>query len=498
MNKQPNILFIIADQHNAKVFGHKGHPHVKTPNLDQFASEGVRFENAITQAPICMPSRTSIFSGQYPHNHGYYGNEGPHPGGLPSLFGFFRQANYRVGAMGIVHLPDRWAYDDCDVVHNLRGVDAGGAQGYAEYLAERGLENEITSDTVDGRVSNLDHEDSLEGWTVRNAINFMEQSIESGQPFFLNVNFLKPHSPYFPSRQFWDMYDPEQLTFPPNMDYDMSLKAPNLQKQVAYFRSGQWTKYEPRTFEAGRLRKLRGYLGCVSEVDYSMGQLLAWLRDNNLEQDTIVVYTSDHGDYACEHSLMEKAPGICSDAITRVPSIWRWPGHFKAGHVAKEIIENVDITPTLCALAGLGTKETCDGVDISHLLQGQSGEVHRVGVTEFAWSKSVRKGNYRYVYYPREMFPAEYPDGNFGELYDLEADPWEMRNLYFEPEYASVVNDMRLELMNWLVTTTRPRTVHALPTYTSRQTITRNGHTVNLDGKVHPNRLRQLKMRNYL
>ncbi|MFQ5809970.1 MAG: sulfatase, partial [Armatimonadota bacterium] len=249
-------------------------------------------------------------------------------------------------------------------------------------------------------------------------------------------------------------------------------------------------------FEAGRLRKLHGYLGNISHVDHAVGELLDWLQEHELEGDTIVVYSSDHGDYACEHGIMEKAPGICADAITRIPMIWRWPERFPAGHVAEEIVETVDMVNTLCELAGVEAMETADGQDISHLLRGESGEVHRVGVTEFAWSKSVRKGKYRYVYYPWEMFPEEHPEG-FGELYDLEADPWEMRNLYFEPEYADVVREMQWELTNWLVTTTRPATVLPMRQYVSSQAVTRYKNTVNSDGRIHPGRVEEIAGGNY-
>ena len=123
-----------------------------------------------------------------------------------------------------------------------------------------------------------------------------------------------------------------------------------------------------------------------------------------MADDTIVVYSSDHGDYAAEFGIMEKAPGICSDAITRVPFIWRWPGRFPAGHVAGELVESVDFAATACALAGVDAMETGDGHDLGHLLRGESGAVRRVAVTEFAFSKSVRKGRYRYVHYPAGMF----------------------------------------------------------------------------------------------
>ena len=274
-------------------------------------------------------------------------------------------------------------------------------------------------------------------------------------------------------------------------------KAPNLRRVANHFRTSKWQLFEPKTYEAGRLRKLHGYLGNVSHVDHAVGELLDWLKENDLDEDTIVIYSSDHGDYACEHGVLEKAPGICSDAITRIPWIWRWPGQFKAGRKADEIVETVDLVNTLCALLDIDPMETSDGKNISHLLRGGSGKAHRVGVTEFAWSKSLRKGKYRLVYYPPEMFPADYPDG-FGELYDLETDPWEMNNLYFDPNFQEIVRDLERELIHWLITTTRPTTVHPLKPREGYQTITRYHHSVNADGKINPENIKPIAGSNYV
>lgn len=509
MTTYPNILFIISDQHNAKVLGHKNHPDVNTPNLDRLALEGVRFDNAITQNPICTPSRVSFLSGQYPHNHGYYGLSGPNPSGLPTLLGHFRRVGYRTGAIGKIHCPEYWVEDDCDFFREVYpNCSIGGCPEYTEYLRNKGVLKDRDDarypeqppgggQSLDGRASRLKYEDSVEGWIVRQTIGFMEQAVADGKPFIVQASLPRPHQVYAPSEPFWSMYDERTLTLPPNAEYDMSLKAPHLRRAAERYRGGTWTLFEPRTFEAGRLRKLHGYLGCVSQVDYAVGEMLAWFRKAGLEENTIVIYTSDHGDYACEHGNMEKAPGICADAITRIPCIWRWTGHFKAGHVAPEIVETVDLSTTLCALAGLEPFQTSDGKDLSHLLRGESGEVHKIGVAEFAWSKSVRKGTYRYVYYPPEMFPEEYPNG-FGELYDLKSDPWEMENLYFKPEYADVVQELKNDLFDWFITTMRPVTVLGVGTFDGDQAITRFGCTTLRDGRIHPDRIRKAPHRNYL
>jgi arylsulfatase A-like enzyme len=263
-----------------------------------------------------------------------------------------------------------------------------------------------------------------------------------------------------------------------------------MREMAEHWRRAEWTLFEPRTFEAGRLRKLHGYLGNVSHVDHAVGEVLGRLDERGLSEDTIVVYTTDHGEYACEHGMMEKAPGICSDAVTRIPMIWRWEGRLKAGHVAREIVEAVDLPNTLASPAGLEPLETSDGKDVSHLLRGGSGEVRKTGVTEFAWSRSVRKGKHRFVCYPREMFRDGHPDG-FGELYDLERDPWEMENLYFRPEYAGLVRELRDDLLDWIVTTSRPATVQPAVRFTGRQSETRYGNSVDADGRFHPDRIRR-------
>lgn len=509
MSPTPNVLFILSDQHNAKVLGHQGHPDVKTPHLDRLAAEGVRFDNAISQNPICTPSRMCFISGQYCHNHGYYGLSGPNPRGLPTIFGHFRRAGYLTAALGKIHCPEYWVEDDCDVFHETCDCSIGGrSAAYARFLEERGkaqLEDHVRlhefgprgQQTCDARPSKVAYEESQEGWIAEQAGRVMAQCRDEGRPFFIHASLPKPHQCYAPAEPFWAMYDERSLTLPPNADYPMEGKAPNLRRAAEHWRKGTWALFEPKTFEAARLRKLHGYLGSVSHVDHAVGQMLRRMDELGLADNTIVVYSSDHGDYACEHGIMEKAPGICADAITRVPSLWRWPGRFKTGHVARELVETVDLSATLCALAGLDPMETSDGLDISRLLRGESGEVRRVAVTEFPWSRSVRRGRYRLVWYPREMFVEEYPDG-FGELYDLEADPWEMRNLYFEKEYAALAAEMRAELLDWLVTTTRPATALQLRPRETWQAQLRYHHTVNRDGRNHWARLRELRGGNYL
>jgi choline-sulfatase/uncharacterized sulfatase len=353
---------------------------------------------------------------------------------------------------------------------------------------------------MEGRPSPLSFDECQEGWIANEAVKLMKSAVAADKPFLIHTSLPRPHQCTSPCQEFWDLYDEDYLTLPPNADYVMENKAPHFKQSADRWRKGDWTLFEPHTFEAGRLRKLHGYLGAVSQVDAAVGVMLDYIRNAGISDDTIVVYTADHGDYAAEHGIMEKAPGICADAITRVPQIWWAPGRVAEGHVINDIVESVDISTTLCALSGLEILETGDGMDISPLLEGQDGKVHEIGVTEFAWSKSVRKGKYRYVHYPSEMFVEEYPDG-FCELYDLEVDPWEMRNLYFDPMYKDVVEELRSDLVNWLITTTRPVSVHGVSSHTqfrSTQSTIRHKCQINADGKIPPSRILEGNTKNYI
>lgn len=497
--KRPNVILMVSDQHNAKVLGHAGHPDVKTPHLDRMARGGVRFSTAITQNPICTPSRVSFHSGQYCHNHGYYGLEGPKPS-IPTVFGHFRRHGYTTAAIGKIHCPEYWIEDDTDVFHETVHCSVEGrSPKYTAFLKDRGkLEQEDHAamlelgpkgvQSLDARPSSLTFDECQEGWIANEGVAFMEEAQRREQPFFLHLSFPRPHQCTAPCQEFWDLYKQEELHLPPNAD-QVEGKSPALQSAARGWREKDHAIFEPKDFESFRRRKLHGYLGAVSQVDHAVGQVLDYLQKSGLHENTIVVYTADHGEYAGEHGILEKAPAIGSDAVTRVPLIWRGPGLSKNLQV-DEIVELVDLAPTFCALTGLPAMETADGKDATALLKGGKESLHRVGVTEFPWSQSVRRGPWRFVYYPPEMFAEEYPNG-FGELYNLEEDPWEMKNLYFDPNCREKVIEMQEELLRFRITTTRPVTVmRPIPTRdystASPQRVIRYHHVLNGDGKTGP------------
>jgi len=224
-----NVLHIISDQHLARCMGAEGHPQAITPNMDRLAAQGVRFTRAYTQNPICTPSRVSIFSGQYCHNHGYYGLNGPAPENLPGFVRHFRQQDYGTAGIGKLHTsddPQDWLLEQCDLYAECYDYCSSPAtsldSAYFAYLNKLGLRDKEDSISLpefdhaggqeqEGRPSLLPYEHSVEGWCVQEAIKFMAGCDD--QPFCMQVSMPKPHQCYTPSQKFWDMY-PDDLDYP--------------------------------------------------------------------------------------------------------------------------------------------------------------------------------------------------------------------------------------------------------------------------------------------
>lgn len=441
--------------------GCEGHPQAITPHMDRLAAKGMRFSRAYTQNPVCTPSRVSILSGQYCHNHGFYDLSGPANYSLPSFLGHLRERGYKTAALGKIHLPDvphDWILDHVDLLGEYMHRHPFNA--HHQWARQQGFFDEIDHGRIpdlpggqqhEARASRLTFEQSGEGFTVSEACRFMDGCDDA--PWAMQVSFFRPHQCYTPEQRFWDLY-PEDLELPVGLTADATHRPPHFQKMVDDYRAGEGP-YEPKEFEAWARRVWRGYLACISHCDHALGVLLDHLEELGIADNTAVVYHSDHGAYSGTYGVPEKAPGICSDAVCRVPMIWHVPGIGAAGGACDQLVENIDLAPTICALAGVEPMSTCDGHDLSPLLRGENAAVRELAVTENVWSKAIRWDRWRMVHYQPEMFDGGYR----GELYDMEADPHETRNLFEDSDHLDVVHEGRRMLLEWLIRTTRARTV---------------------------------------
>lgn len=461
MSDQPNVLWIMPDQHNAKCTSWGRFPtDVYTSNLERLTDTGTRFERAFAQSPICTPSRTSFLTGQYPQNHGCYANGGTAPDHLSTVFDAVTQLGYRTGAFGKIHTPTGLIEDDVDRMEatNTHPSKSNRATTYEEVLAERGVlddrddvqihewverEGPGIRQPLDARASRLDFESQPEYWAAEQARQFIERTDD--QPFFAWLSLPRPHPAYVPAEQFWDRYPEDELELPPSADEDLSDKQPALREMRERIED-MFAVFDPQTYEGLRLRTLRGYLGCISQVDAVVGQMLDFLEAAGLREDTIVVYCSDHGDFAVEHGMLGKVPGVSYDAISRIPFIWSWPGSIEAGAVCEELVESVDFFPTLLGLLADDPVPSADGYDLTGYLEGEESDpLREYVVTETPDAKSVRTRDEKLTVHAENG-----ADAYRYEFYDIAEDPWEMENRADDPACADALDRHRRLLTEFL------------------------------------------------
>jgi len=443
---RPNILILYSDQLNARCLSCAGHPDAKTPHLDALAASGVRFSNAFVQNSICTPSRMSFLCGLYPSTHGYYGLYGREPAeSLTSLFRYFGRHGYRTGALGKLHTPRYWIERDCQFVYD-EFIE------FPKYLEGAGLyesnDNRRFTGWKDGEASALPLEHSCEAALAKQTVRFIENLGEPGDrgdseaPWLAWVSFSRPHSPITPSEPYASMYDPEELTLPPSANPEACTGQAKWSRAI--LGSDKAAPPEPLL-----RRVLAAYLGVTSQTDWGVGRIMQHLEQTGRIENTIVVFATDHGDYAGEFGLWSKTGGIRSSAITRTPLIVSSPGRVERDVATDEMAESVDVFPTLCELAGVEVPNHLQGLSLAPLLGPRPQAVRDSALTENALRKALTTKRWRYLLNI---------EGEPDELYDREADPWEMHNLANSPDHADVLSGLRRTLLQRLAAARRPVT----------------------------------------
>ncbi|MEM9422831.1 MAG: sulfatase-like hydrolase/transferase, partial [Pseudomonadota bacterium] len=375
-----NILQIMSDQHQADAMGVAGHAQAITPNLDRLAKSGLRCTQAYTNNPVCTPTRVSVLSGRYCHNHGYFALGGPTPSqDLPDFLSHLREHGYSTAAVGKLHLPrdpHPWLANRVDY-HAECCNDDSPENPYVQWARSQGLGDQIDYGEIpelpgkqqnEARPSTLDYGQTVEGFTNELAKRFIDGCED--RPWAMQVSYFRPHQCYTPSKQFWDLYD-DSLDLPYGWkDYDTSGRTPDFTEFVKRWRDRPGL-IEPTDPESRFRRVWRGYLACISMVDHAVGELLDHLDKRGIADRTAVMYHSDHGAYSGVYGLPEKAPGIASDQVCRIPMIWRIPGITKPGSTTNKFIEQVDIAPTFTSLANVPPMPDPDGFDVTSILSGE-------------------------------------------------------------------------------------------------------------------------------
>lgn len=440
--KPANLLFILSDEHSRRVLGCYGHPTIQTPNLDRLAASGVRFSDAYCNSPICVPSRAALATGRYVHQIRFWDNGIPYDGSVPSWGHRLKQAGHAVTSIGKLHF--RSADDDngfTEEVMPLHVVDGiGDPLGWLrDPLPVRRAALRLADDAGRGDSSYQQYDDKITAaavdWLKARAAQSNRRDAAAGKPWVLFVSLVCPHFPLIARPEWYDLYPQDQLPRPAL--YEAAERAPD-HPYIAAIRQCQ--VYD-KSFDEVKLRRaLAAYFGLVSFVDDNIGKLLHALAATGLADSTRVLYSSDHGDNLGTRRLWGKS--TMYEEAAGVPMILAGPD-VPEGLVCREPVSLVDAFPTIVAGAGLPPHPDDRDLPGQSLFEVASGtaprrtvlsEYHATGAATGAFM--IRKGPFKYVYYA----------GMPPQLFDLEADPQETRDLAREAGYQGLVADCEAAL----------------------------------------------------
>jgi len=510
--KRPNFLMIITDQHRADYLGCAGHPILKTPHIDKIAANGVRFDRFYVANPVCMPNRATLVTGRMPSLHGVRNNGIPLSLEANTYVDLMRHEGYRTGLMGKSHLqnmtsnpalatrrfeprddefaearrpeqaPDGaydqerpWSWDDPDYamttpfygfedvsLTTMHSDEVGAA--YIQWMKARGGD----PDTMVGPDNSLPHDYvAPQGWrtavpeelypttyVAEETVNWLDGHANSGseQPFFLTASFPDPHHPFTPPGKYWDMYDPADFDLPDSF-HRLSNQAPPTLQWV-------WDARGPGNDNRNRGQVAFGVTeqearesmaltcGMIAMIDDAVGRIMAKLEELGLADNTIVIFTADHGDFLGDHRVMLKGP-MHYQGLVKVPFIWAEPDRKNAGQTCSALSGTVDIAQTMLSRAGITPYNGIQGrslmPEIDTLEDHGSGGAFIEDDQQrpiMGFSESFRVHSMITDRWRLSLYGGTLDGHGHGEMYDLTDDPHELVNRYDDPAVATTKAEM--------------------------------------------------------
>lgn len=444
MEKAFNLLIITPDQLRADYLGCYGHPNIGTRHIDKLSEQGVRFDNCYCQSPLCAPSRVSFATSTYVGEHGcrnYGSTIDPH---VPNLVGTLKSRGYRTGMFGKNHL---FAYDKLDEVWDrCHEVCLGNYDHHPDY-------KRAFSSFELGK----DHPYNITGLLTGEAMEFMGGS---SRPFLTWINYQDPHPAYTCPEPYKSLFNPDEVVIPESFR-DFGKKNPQPRRNEV------WRKHSrmEECSEADLRKAIATYMGQVRYVDDCVGQLMRFLEEKGLMENTVVLFFSDHGELLGDFGMTHKLP-VFYDSLAKIPVILRHPEGKWAGTRFRGLAEEVDLVPTLLEILGCNVPPTMvgkswaadlnagkDGGKASVLCEAGGGaptvkepvpglEIKAPHLpTSLGPGAMIRKGDWKLSVYADDQ----------GELYHLKDDPKERVNLYEDEAYASIRSDLTLSLVKRLL-----------------------------------------------
>lgn len=441
----PNILLILADQHRWDCLGANGHPLLRTPNIDRLADEGMNFSHAFTPSPICVPTRASLLTGTWSTRHLSIANpdtEAPRPfrADLPTFSQALNAAGYWLGWVG------KWQIDPSKSPLDFGFHQYEDDRQYGAWRAAQGLAPKPRRNRWFGELDpSVTPEQTRLGWGANQIISMLEARTAGaaggaiGQPFFLRWDTNEPHLPNILPEPFYSMYSPQAIE-PWASWGDPLLGKPYIQAKMRRtwdVDAWTWQDWAPIVSR---------YLGEISLLDAQVGRILAALDRLGLAENTLVIFSSDHGDMCGAHGMIDKHY-IMYDDVMRVPLLARWPGRIAPGSRSDGFVcHALDLAVTFCDAAGQPVPDTFQGRSLLPLMAGAQGErddifgMYHGNQFGLYSQRMLRDRRWKYI------MNATAED----ELYDLELDPGEIHNLATEPAAADELARLRRRMLAWM------------------------------------------------
>lgn len=471
--RRPNILFICTDQQRYDTLGAYGNEHARTPVLDGLAEEGVTFENCYVQNPVCAPSRASLMTGRYVASHGLHANGVALPEGNGLFMRALADSGYDCALVGKQHLSacfdgrDEKRQDDGYRIyrHSHDPRHPSPENAYHQWLERTHPELYAEARDGDGSFDDMPTEAHYSHWVAEEAISYLTEDRERDRPFFAWINFYDPHHEFVAPQEYLNRFDRDALPAPLGSPADLADRPAVLTEASKESYAGHLPGFQD--YDADGIREIvHNYYAMVSLVDDEVGRILAALEDVGLAGDTLVVFTSDHGENLGDHGLLLKGPMFYEGAV-RVPLLMRWPAALPAGERRPALVQWIDLTATLLEAAGVRPAPPGQGTDLLPLAQGRTEAVRDWALCQYRDSghpyedpvhaTMLRTGPHKLVVHHGAPASGRARDG---ELYDLAADPGELRNLWRDPEHLGTRAALEARLMDVLVATedrTQPR-----------------------------------------
>ncbi|MFD0958197.1 sulfatase family protein [Paenibacillus chungangensis] len=449
--KQPNIVFIMSDDHAAHAMSCYGSKMNETPNIDRIANEGMRFNNCFCTNSICAPSRAVIMTGKYNHHCGVRTLNEPFDSRQQTVPKLLQEHGYQTAIIGKWHLGhggysdpagfDYWnVFINQGLYHNPKMIEMG---------EEKVLEGYATDIVTDLSIDWIDNRDK-------------------DKPFLLYCHHKAPHRPWVPDEKHAHLYEDVHIPEPDTFNDDYSNRSEAAREAKMRMRDLRpkdlkeavpegLTEAEERSWRYQRY--IKDYLRCVASVDDNVGRLLDYLDREGLTEDTIVVYTSDQGFFLGDHGWFDKR--FMYEESLRMPFVIRYPQAIPAGTVSDQMILNVDFASTFLSYAGVPVPENMQGVNLQAVLGGESPADWRTSMYYRYWMHcdsehnvyshyGVRTHTHKLIYYYGEAYglpgSQEIAVNPEWELFDLVKDPYELNNVYNQPEYQQTVLELKEEL----------------------------------------------------